>query len=85
MVGPRTRYVWHLEGIFQEDVEQITYPVYQKNQRVCEEYKKQYASNPFDNGTIETGNTLITPAVTSSDFNLSTEQEDTIGTCLIAK
>ena len=24
-----------------------------------EEYKKQYVSDPFDNGTIETGNTLM--------------------------
>ena len=24
-----------------------------------EEYKKQYASDPFDNGTIETGNALM--------------------------
>ena len=36
MVGSWTRYVWLLEGIFQEDVvEQTTYPVYQKNQRAC--------------------------------------------------
>ena len=36
MVGSWTRYVWLLEGVFQEYVEQATYPVYQKkNQRAC--------------------------------------------------
>ena len=59
MVRSWTRYVWLLEGIFYEDVEQTTYPVYQKNQRACVKSTRKYASDPFDNGTIETGNALM--------------------------
>ena len=51
--------MWLLKGIFQEDVEQTTQPVYQKNQRACMKTTKQYASDPFDNSTIETGDALI--------------------------
>ena len=31
----------------------------EESKSLYEEYKKQYASNPFDNGIIETGNTLM--------------------------
>ena len=31
----------------------------EKSKSLYEEYKKQYASDPFDNGTIETGNALM--------------------------
>ena len=31
----------------------------EKSKRLYEEYKKQYTSNPFDNGTIEPGNVLM--------------------------
>ena len=33
--------------------------VSEESKSMYEEYKKQYASDPFDNGTIETGNTLM--------------------------
>ena len=60
MVGSWTRYVWLLECIFQEDVEQnYLSGLSEESQSLYEEYKKQYASNPFDNGTIETGNVLM--------------------------
>ena len=32
----------------------------EESRSLYEEYKKQYASDPFDNGTIETGNPLLT-------------------------
>ena len=52
--------MWLQEGIFHDNVEQTIYWVYQKNQRVCmKNIKKQYASDPFDNNTIETGNGLM--------------------------
>ena len=51
--------VWLLEGIFQDDVEQTTYPVYQRNQIACMKSTKKYASDPFDNSTTETGDVLI--------------------------
>ena len=51
--------MWLLETLFQEDVEQTTYLVYQRYQSLCEEYKEHYSKNPFDNGTIETGDTLM--------------------------
>ena len=31
----------------------------EESKSLYEEYKKQYASDPFDNGTIETGNALM--------------------------
>ena len=52
--------VWLLEGIFQDDIEQTTYPVYQKNQRPClKTTNKKYDSNPFNNSIIETGDAFI--------------------------
>ena len=53
MVGSWTRYVWlqegtnHIPGLSEE------------SKSLYEDYKKQYASDPFDNGTIETGNALM--------------------------
>ena len=49
--------MWLLEGIFQEDVEQTT--LSEESKSLYEEYKTQYTSEHFDNGTIETGNTLM--------------------------
>ena len=52
--------VWLLEGIFQEDVEQTTYPVYQRNQGACmKTTKNTYARDSFDNSTMETGDALM--------------------------
>ena len=31
----------------------------EESKSLYEEYKKQYVSDPFDNGTIETGNALM--------------------------
>ena len=31
----------------------------EESKSLYEEYKKQFASDPFDNGTIETGNALM--------------------------
>ena len=31
----------------------------EESKNLYEEYKKQYSSDPFDNGTIETGNALM--------------------------
>ena len=31
----------------------------EESKSLYEEYKKQYASDPFDNGTIETGNAIM--------------------------
>ena len=45
-----------LEGIFEDNVEQTTYPLYQRNQISCIKTTKQYANDPFDNSAIETGN-----------------------------
>ena len=32
----------------------------EESKSLYEEYKKQYVSDPFDNGTVETGNALMT-------------------------
>ena len=53
MVGSWTKYISrgfrtnHIPGLSEE------------SKSLYEEYKKQYASDPFDNGTIETGNALM--------------------------
>ena len=59
MLGPWTRYVLLLEGIFHEDVEKTYTGLSEESKSLYEEYKKQYVSDPFDNGTIETGNALM--------------------------
>ena len=56
MVGSWTRYVWFLEGIFQGCKTNYIPGLSEESKSLYEEYKKQYASDPFDNGTIENGN-----------------------------
>ena len=51
--------VWFIEDIVQEEVEETTHPFNQRNQRACMKTTKKYASDPFHNSTIETGDVLI--------------------------
>ena len=52
--------MWCPEDIFQEDVDQTTYLVSRgESNSLNEAYKIQYSSNPFGEGTLETGAKLI--------------------------
>ena len=58
MVGLWTRCIWLQEGIFHEDIYIYT-GLSEESNSLYEEYKKQYAKDPLDNSTIQTGNALM--------------------------
>ena len=59
MEGSYNYYMWCPENTFQNDVDQTTYLIAGRSPRVSMNHTRQYSSNPFGEGTLETGTKVI--------------------------